>query len=34
MKALGDEYAKAEFKRHKAVGQEEAAHFVKEWTVC
>lgn len=33
MKALGDEYARAEFKRHKKVGQAEAANFVKEWTV-
>ncbi|XP_071825272.1 succinate dehydrogenase assembly factor 3, mitochondrial-like isoform X2 [Apostichopus japonicus] len=32
MKALGDEYARAEFKLHKKVGQAEAANFVKEWT--
>lgn len=32
MKAIGDEYAKAEFRRHKKVGPEEAANFVREWT--
>ncbi|XP_068094593.1 succinate dehydrogenase assembly factor 3, mitochondrial [Hyperolius riggenbachi] len=31
MKALGDQYVKDEFRRHKNVGPAEAKLFVKEW---
>ncbi|XP_063953691.1 succinate dehydrogenase assembly factor 3, mitochondrial-like [Lytechinus pictus] len=31
MKALGDEYVKAEFRRHKNVNSEEVQNFMKEW---
>ncbi|XP_077302042.1 succinate dehydrogenase assembly factor 3 [Arctopsyche grandis] len=32
MKALGDEYVKAEFKRHKKCSDAEANLFMNEWT--
>ncbi|KAK3104729.1 hypothetical protein FSP39_008786 [Pinctada imbricata] len=32
MKALGDQYVKEEFKRHKNVGHAEAKIFMEEWT--
>ncbi|XP_040208227.1 succinate dehydrogenase assembly factor 3, mitochondrial [Rana temporaria] len=31
LKALGDQYVKEEFRRHKAVGPAEAKLFMKEW---
>ncbi|XP_073532575.1 succinate dehydrogenase assembly factor 3, mitochondrial [Phyllobates terribilis] len=31
LKALGDQYVKDEFRRHKNVGQSEAKLFMKEW---
>ncbi|XP_053122076.1 succinate dehydrogenase assembly factor 3, mitochondrial [Hemicordylus capensis] len=31
LKALGDQYVKDEFRRHKSVGPEEAQQFLKEW---
>jgi len=31
LQALGDEYVKAEFKRHKGVQPEEASSFIQEW---
>ncbi|XP_030841675.1 succinate dehydrogenase assembly factor 3, mitochondrial-like [Strongylocentrotus purpuratus] len=31
MKALGDEYVKAEFRRHKNVKSEEVQNFMSEW---
>ncbi|KAM5255799.1 succinate dehydrogenase assembly factor 3, mitochondrial [Ctenodactylus gundi] len=31
LKALGDQYVKDEFKRHKTVGSEEAKRFLQEW---
>uniref|UniRef100_A0A8C5XJ33 Succinate dehydrogenase assembly factor 3 n=1 Tax=Microcebus murinus TaxID=30608 RepID=A0A8C5XJ33_MICMU len=31
LKALGDQYVKDEFRRHKAVGSEEAQRFLQEW---
>ncbi|XP_004632668.1 succinate dehydrogenase assembly factor 3, mitochondrial isoform X1 [Octodon degus] len=33
LKALGDQYVKDEFRRHKAVGSEEAQRFLQEWEV-
>lgn len=33
LKALGDQYVKEEFRRHKAVGPAEAKLFMKEWEV-
>lgn len=31
LKALGDQYVKDEFRRHKAVGADEARRFLQEW---
>ncbi|KAJ6666628.1 hypothetical protein lerEdw1_020352 [Lerista edwardsae] len=31
MKALGDQYVKEEFRRHKSIGREEAQCFLQEW---
>ncbi|KAF6086775.1 succinate dehydrogenase complex assembly factor 3 [Phyllostomus discolor] len=31
LKALGDQYVKDEFRRHKTVGSEEARRFLQEW---
>ncbi|XP_069585464.1 succinate dehydrogenase assembly factor 3, mitochondrial [Ranitomeya imitator] len=31
LKALGDQYVKDEFRRHKSAGQSEAKLFMKEW---
>ncbi|XP_044284805.1 succinate dehydrogenase assembly factor 3, mitochondrial [Varanus komodoensis] len=31
LKALGDQYMKDEFRRHKSVGPEEAQRFLQEW---
>ncbi|KAJ7322341.1 hypothetical protein JRQ81_018628 [Phrynocephalus forsythii] len=31
LKALGDQYVKDEFRRHKTVGPEEAQCFLQEW---
>ncbi|KFO23885.1 Protein ACN9 like protein, mitochondrial [Fukomys damarensis] len=31
LKALGDQYVKDEFRRHKTVGFEEAQRFLQEW---
>ncbi|XP_004470799.1 succinate dehydrogenase assembly factor 3, mitochondrial [Dasypus novemcinctus] len=31
LKALGDQYVKDEFRRHKTVGSAEAQRFLKEW---
>uniref|UniRef100_A0A2K6UCZ4 Succinate dehydrogenase assembly factor 3 n=1 Tax=Saimiri boliviensis boliviensis TaxID=39432 RepID=A0A2K6UCZ4_SAIBB len=31
LKALGDRYVKDEFRRHKAVGSDEAQRFLQEW---
>ncbi|XP_070364901.1 succinate dehydrogenase assembly factor 3, mitochondrial isoform X1 [Equus asinus] len=31
LKALGDQYVKDEFRRHKTVGSEEAQRFLQEW---
>ncbi|XP_021047313.1 succinate dehydrogenase assembly factor 3, mitochondrial [Mus pahari] len=31
LKALGDQYVKDEFRRHKSVGPGEAQRFLKEW---
>ncbi|XP_004582388.2 succinate dehydrogenase assembly factor 3, mitochondrial [Ochotona princeps] len=31
LKALGDQYVKDEFRRHKAVGAAEAQRFLQEW---
>ncbi|XP_020640888.1 succinate dehydrogenase assembly factor 3, mitochondrial [Pogona vitticeps] len=31
LKALGDQYVKDEFRRHKTVGPEEAQYFLQEW---
>lgn len=33
MKALGDQYVKDEFRRHKQVNPAEAHVFMQEWTV-
>ncbi|XP_007937972.1 succinate dehydrogenase assembly factor 3, mitochondrial [Orycteropus afer afer] len=33
LKALGDQYVKDEFKRHKNVGSDEAQRFLQEWEV-
>ncbi|XP_032108770.1 succinate dehydrogenase assembly factor 3, mitochondrial [Sapajus apella] len=33
LKALGDQYVKDEFRRHKAVGSDEAQRFLQEWEV-
>ncbi|XP_002713734.1 succinate dehydrogenase assembly factor 3, mitochondrial [Oryctolagus cuniculus] len=33
LKALGDQYVKDEFRRHKAVGSDEARRFLQEWEV-
>ncbi|KAM6152226.1 succinate dehydrogenase assembly factor 3, mitochondrial [Erethizon dorsatum] len=33
LKALGDQYVKDEFRRHKTVGSEEAQRFLQEWEV-
>ncbi|KAG8519873.1 Succinate dehydrogenase assembly factor 3, mitochondrial [Galemys pyrenaicus] len=36
LKALGDQYVKDEFRRHKTVGSDEAQRFLQEWeaSVC
>ncbi|XP_053494120.1 succinate dehydrogenase assembly factor 3, mitochondrial [Ictalurus furcatus] len=31
LKALGDQYVKDEFRRHKSASPEQAQHFMKEW---
>ncbi|XP_072506855.1 succinate dehydrogenase assembly factor 3, mitochondrial [Notamacropus eugenii] len=31
LRALGDQYVKDEFRRHKGVGREEALRFLSEW---
>ncbi|KAM4874709.1 succinate dehydrogenase assembly factor 3, mitochondrial [Thomomys bottae] len=31
LKALGDQYVKDEFRRHKTVGSDEARRFMQEW---
>uniref|UniRef100_A0A2K5R5D2 Succinate dehydrogenase assembly factor 3 n=1 Tax=Cebus imitator TaxID=2715852 RepID=A0A2K5R5D2_CEBIM len=31
LKAVGDQYVKDEFRRHKAVGSDEAQRFLQEW---
>ncbi|XP_068950579.1 succinate dehydrogenase assembly factor 3, mitochondrial [Petaurus breviceps papuanus] len=31
LRALGDQYVKDEFRRHKGVGREEALRFLTEW---
>ncbi|KAF4080611.1 hypothetical protein AMELA_G00173420 [Ameiurus melas] len=31
LKALGDQYVKDEFRRHKSAPPEQAQHFMKEW---
>ncbi|XP_030741159.2 succinate dehydrogenase assembly factor 3, mitochondrial [Echinops telfairi] len=31
LKALGDQYVKDEFRRHKSVGSDEAQRFLQEW---
>ncbi|XP_036615222.1 succinate dehydrogenase assembly factor 3, mitochondrial [Trichosurus vulpecula] len=31
LRALGDQYVKDEFRRHKGVGREEALRFLREW---
>uniref|UniRef100_A0A2K6TP38 Succinate dehydrogenase assembly factor 3 n=1 Tax=Saimiri boliviensis boliviensis TaxID=39432 RepID=A0A2K6TP38_SAIBB len=31
LKARGDQYVKDEFRRHKAVGSDEAQRFLQEW---
>ncbi|XP_059964467.1 succinate dehydrogenase assembly factor 3, mitochondrial isoform X2 [Mesoplodon densirostris] len=31
LKALGDQYVKDEFRRHKTVGSDEAERFLQEW---
>uniref|UniRef100_A0A8D0H9B7 Succinate dehydrogenase assembly factor 3 n=1 Tax=Sphenodon punctatus TaxID=8508 RepID=A0A8D0H9B7_SPHPU len=31
LKALGDQYVKDEFRRHKSVSPAEAQHFLQEW---
>lgn len=31
LKALGDQYVKDEFRRHKTVGSDEAQRFMQEW---
>lgn len=31
LKALGDQYVKDEFRRHKTVGSDEAQRFLQEW---
>ncbi|XP_006157568.1 succinate dehydrogenase assembly factor 3, mitochondrial [Tupaia chinensis] len=33
LKALGDQYVKDEFRRHKTVGSDEAQRFLQEWEV-
>ncbi|XP_005388133.1 PREDICTED: succinate dehydrogenase assembly factor 3, mitochondrial [Chinchilla lanigera] len=33
LKALGDQYVKEEFRRHKTVGSEDAQRFLQEWEV-
>lgn len=33
MRALGDQYVKDEFRRHKQVNPAEAHMFMQEWTV-
>ncbi|XP_048196022.1 succinate dehydrogenase assembly factor 3, mitochondrial [Perognathus longimembris pacificus] len=33
LKALGDQYVKDEFRRHKTVGSDEAKRFMQEWEV-
>nr|XP_042128719.1 succinate dehydrogenase assembly factor 3, mitochondrial isoform X2 [Peromyscus maniculatus bairdii] len=33
LKALGDQYVKDEFRRHKAVGSGEAQRFLQEWEI-
>uniref|UniRef100_G1LG55 Succinate dehydrogenase assembly factor 3 n=1 Tax=Ailuropoda melanoleuca TaxID=9646 RepID=G1LG55_AILME len=33
LKALGDQYVKDEFRRHKTVGSDEAQRFMQEWEV-
>ncbi|XP_034257693.1 succinate dehydrogenase assembly factor 3, mitochondrial [Pantherophis guttatus] len=31
LKALGDQYVKDEFRRHKSISLQEARHFLQEW---
>ncbi|XP_026531443.1 succinate dehydrogenase assembly factor 3, mitochondrial [Notechis scutatus] len=31
LKALGDQYVKDEFRRHKSISLQEAQHFLQEW---
>uniref|UniRef100_A0A8C5SKU5 Succinate dehydrogenase assembly factor 3 n=1 Tax=Laticauda laticaudata TaxID=8630 RepID=A0A8C5SKU5_LATLA len=31
LKALGDQYVKDEFRRHKSISPQEAQHFLQEW---
>uniref|UniRef100_A0A452HD91 Succinate dehydrogenase assembly factor 3 n=1 Tax=Gopherus agassizii TaxID=38772 RepID=A0A452HD91_9SAUR len=31
LKALGDEYVKEEFRRHRSVGPADAQRFLREW---
>lgn len=33
LKALGDQYVKDEFRRHKSASPEEVTRFMKEWEV-
>ncbi|XP_017523668.3 succinate dehydrogenase assembly factor 3, mitochondrial [Manis javanica] len=33
LKALGDQYVKDEFRKHKTVGSDEAHRFLQEWEV-
>lgn len=33
-KALGNQYARDEFRRHKNVSKEQATEFLQEWKVC
>ncbi|EDO42461.1 predicted protein [Nematostella vectensis] len=33
IKALGDQYAKDEFRRHKKASQEQAVRFMQEWKI-
>lgn len=33
LKALGDQYVKDEFRRHKTAAKEEVTSFMKEWEV-
>lgn len=33
LRALGDQYVKEEFRRHKSASPEQVQHFMKEWEV-